>query len=340
MITTYLLAFVVALGFSLAATPLVRRAALRFNIVDRPTDRKVHTDPIPYLGGLAIVVAFTLSMGGGAVVGGYTDALARIAVILGGGLFLSVLGLWDDLKVVPGWIKVPVELGLGVLLFLTGFKAQLFNFWPLDLLITLAWVIGITNAVNYMDNMDGLTSGVVAIAATYFFVLAALSGQFLVGGLAVALAGCALGFLWYNRPPARIFMGDTGSLFLGFLLAGLGLQLRFQNIAQVTFFVPVAIMAVPVLDALLVSISRVRHGLSPIHPGRDHISHRLVKLGIPSSAAVGLLYFAAAACGWIGVVIAFAQPLTAYMLMGWLIVVGAFLGLLLLRVDVYSGESS
>lgn len=340
MITTYLLAFVVALGFSLAATPLVRRAALRFNIVDRPIDRKIHTDPIPYLGGLAIVVAFTLSMGGGAIVGGYTDALGRIAVILGGGLFLSVLGLWDDLKVVPGWIKVPVELTLGVLLFLTGFKAQLFNFWPLDLLITLAWVIGITNAVNYMDNMDGLTSGVVAIAATYFFVLAALSGQFLVGGLAVALAGCALGFLWYNRPPARIFMGDTGSLFLGFLLAGLGLQLRFQNIAQVTFFVPVAIMAVPVLDALLVSVSRVRHGLSPIQPGRDHISHRLVKLGIPSSAAVGLLYFAAAACGWIGVVIAFAQPLTAYMLMGWLIIVGAFLGLLLLRVDVYSGESS
>lgn len=340
MITTYLLAFVVALGFSLAATPLVRRAALRFNIVDRPIDRKIHTDPIPYLGGLAIVVAFTFSMGGGAIVGGYTDALGRIAVILGGGLFLSVLGLWDDLKVVPGWIKVPVELTLGVLLFLTGFKAQLFNFWPLDLLITLAWVIGITNAVNYMDNMDGLTSGVVAIAATYFFVLAALSGQFLVGGLAVALAGCALGFLWYNRPPARIFMGDTGSLFLGFLLAGLGLQLRFQNIAQVTFFVPVAIMAVPVLDALLVSVSRVRHGLSPIQPGRDHISHRLVKLGIPSSAAVGLLYFAAAACGWIGVVIAFAQPLTAYMLMGWLIIVGAFLGLLLLRVDVYSGESS
>lgn len=333
MTTTYLAAFAAALVAALVVTPLARRVAVRFSILDHPSDRKVHTDPVPYLGGLAVIISFTAAVVAGAALRGVEGSYVQIAAILGGGLLLAAIGLWDDIRVVPGWIKVPVELGLGGLLYAVGVRAQLFDLWPIDLLITLAWVIGITNAVNYMDNMDGLSAGISAIASLYFFVLAALSGQFLVAGLAVALAGCALGFLWYNRPPARIFMGDVGTLFLGFLLAALGLKLRFDNIARVTFFVPVAVMAVPVVDALMVSVSRVRRGLSPIEPGRDHTSHRLVKLGIPSPAAVGLLYIAAAACGWIGLVIAYSAPLTAYMLMGWLVLMGAFLGALLLRVD-------
>ena len=314
---------------------MARRVAIRFGVMDSPSERKVHRDPVPYLGGLAIVLAFAVAMVGGALVRNvFSESFLQIAVLLGGGLLLAFLGLWDDLRVVPGWIKVPVELGLGALLYFVGVRAELFGVMPIDLLITMAWVIGVTNAVNYMDNMDGLTAGVVAIASTYFAALAALSGQLLVGSLSAAIAGCAIGFLWHNRPPARIFMGDAGSLFLGFLLAGLGLHLRFANIARVTFFVPVAILAVPILDALMVSVSRAMRGLSPIRPGKDHISHRLVNIGIPSKAAVGLIYFAAAACGWIGVVIAYAQPLTAYMLMGWLVVLGSFVGVLLLRVKV------
>jgi UDP-GlcNAc:undecaprenyl-phosphate GlcNAc-1-phosphate transferase len=257
-----------------------------------------------------------------------------VAVVLGGALVLAAMGLWDDLRIVPGWVKVPAEVALALALFAAGVRAQLFGVLPLDLVLTVGWVVGITNAVNYMDNMDGLSAGVSAIAAGYLAVLAALSGQFLVAGLSSALAGCALGFLWYNRPPARIFMGDAGSLFLGFLLAALGLDLRFDNIARVTFFVPVAIMAVPILDALMVSVSRVRRGLSPIRPGKDHISHRLVRVGLPPPAAVGLIHVAGAASGWIGVVIAYSPPLTAYMLMGWLVTMGVVLAGLLLRVKV------
>lgn len=129
-------------------------------------------------------------------------------------------------------------------------------------------------------------------------------------------------------------MGDAGSLFMGFILAGLGLELRFENIVRVTFFVPVAVMSVVILDALMVSVSRVKKGLSPIQPGRDHISHRLVKTGIPPKGAVGIIYFAAAAAGWIGLVISLAEPKIAYMLMGWVVAIGLFAGLLLLRVDV------
>ena len=329
---TYALAFVVALGITLFVTPLARTFALKVGAVDHPNERKVHSDPVPYLGGLAIVFAFAVSVAGGGIVRGLGSAYLEAAAILGGGLVLSLMGLWDDLKVVPGWIKVPLELALGAGLFVVGVKAQLFGIWPLDLIVTMAWVIGVTNAVNYMDNMDGLTAGIVTIASAVFFALAVTSGQVFVAGLCIALAGCALGFLWHNRPPAKIFMGDAGSLFMGFLLAALGLELRFDNIVRITFLVPVAVMAVPVLDALLVSFSRMRQGASPIKPGNDHISHRLVHIGIPPKAAVGLLYAAAIACGWIGIVIAFSAPLTAYLLMGWLIAMGLFFAWLLLKV--------
>ncbi len=334
MTATYVAAFAVALASTFIATPIAARVANRFGIVDKPDTRKIHTTPVPYLGGVAIVVAFSLTVVAGAVAKGVEGSYGQMAAILGGGLVLAAMGLWDDLKVVPGWIKVPVELGLGAALFFSGSRAQLFDFWPADLILTIGWVIGITNAINYLDNMDGLTSGVVAIASVYFLALAGLSGQFLVAALSAALAGCAVGFLWHNRPPAKIFMGDAGSLFLGFLLAGLGLELKFDNIARVTFFVPVAVLSIPILDALMVSISRVRRGLSPIQPGRDHISHRLVNLGIPATGAVGLIYLSAAGAGWIGVVIAYSGPLTAYMLMGLVVATGAFAAYLLLKIRV------
>lgn len=334
MTATYVVAFAVALASTFIATPIAARVANRFGILDKPDTRKIHTTPVPYLGGVAIVLAFVLTVLAGALVRGVEGSYAQMAAILGGGLVLAAMGLWDDLKVIPGWIKVPVELGLGAVVFLSGSRVQLFDFWPADLILTIGWIIGITNAINYLDNMDGLTSGVVAIASVYFLALAGLSGQFLVAALSAALAGCAVGFLWHNRPPAKIFMGDAGSLFLGFLLAGLGLKLEFDNIERVTFFVPVAVLAIPILDALMVSISRVRRGLSPIQPGRDHISHRLVNIGVPATGAVGLIYFGAAAAGWIGVVIAYAQPLTAYMLMGWVVAAGAFAAYLLLKIRV------
>lgn len=330
----YLAAFAAALASALVATPVARKVALRFGIVDMPAARKLHKDPVPYLGGLAIILAFVVAMALGVVVHGLPGSYSQVIAILGGGLVLAAMGLWDDLHVVPGWIKVPVEVLLALGLFAAGVRAQPFKHLLLDLPLNVAWVVGVTNAVNYQDNMDGLSSGVVTIAAGYFFVMAALTHQNLVASLAAALTGCALGFLWWNRPPARIFMGDAGSLFLGFLLAALGLKLRFNNIDRVTFFVPVCVLAIPVLDALMVSVSRVLRGLSPIQPGKDHISHRLVRIGIPSKAAVGLIYFASASCGWLGVVIAYAKPRNAYLLMGWLVVMALFLGWLLLKVKV------
>lgn len=326
-------AFALSLVTTLLSTPLARRAALRLGLVDHPSPRKVHASAIPYLGGLAIIAGFCAALSLILAGHGLTPG-PELPVIVGGALALALMGLWDDWKVVPGWIKVPVELSLGALLYLSGARVELFGFWPLDFVLTVAWVIGIANAVNYIDNMDGLSAGVVAIAGSFFTFLADAAGQGLIAGLSAAVAGSALGFLWYNRAPARIFMGDTGSLFLGFLLAGLGLELHFDDLGGASFLVPVAIMAVPVADALLVSVSRTMRGLSPIHPGKDHISHRLRASGFSSPSAVRLLWLATAVCGGLGLVIAWVEALAAYALMGGLVAVCLVLGLAVLRVGV------
>ncbi|MEX0875739.1 MAG: MraY family glycosyltransferase [Actinomycetota bacterium] len=332
-IWTYFAAFGAALVASLVATPIARRTAVRFAILDHPNDRKAHPDPTPYLGGLGIVVAFVAVMVVGAIARGVEGENDKIAVLLGGGLALAAVGLIDDLRPVPWWLKAAAILALAGALYAVGVRAEPFGAWQLNLLLTLGWVLGITSAVNFLDNMDGLTAGVAAIAAGYIAVLTALTGQMVVASLSAAVAGCALGFLWYNRPPARIFMGDTGTLFLGWLLAALALEPRFDNLQRVTFFVPIAVLAVPIFDTAMITMSRIRRGHSPLKPGLDHTSHRLVRLGIPRPAAVGLHYVAAIGCGWLGVVIAFAQPSTAYLLMGWMVALGLFVAVLLLQVE-------
>ena len=333
-IGTHVLAFGGAFVASLLATPIARRVAMRLGIFDHPNERKSHPDPTPYLGGLGIIVAFVVVMLAGALIRDVDGQNDKIAVFLGGGLLLGVVGLWDDLRPVPWWAKGTVILGLGSALYAVGVRAEPFSIWQLNLVVTLVWVLGITSAINFLDNMDGLTAGVAVIAAGFISVLTALTGQVVVASLSAAVAGCALGFLRYNGPPAKIFMGDAGSLFLGWMLAALAIEPRFDNLQRVTFFVPIAILAVPIFDTAMVMVSRLRRGLSPLKPGLDHSSHRLVKLGIPRPAAVGLHYAAALGSGWLGVVIAFARPSTAYLLMGWIVAVGAFLAVLMMLVKV------
>jgi UDP-GlcNAc:undecaprenyl-phosphate GlcNAc-1-phosphate transferase len=329
----YVTALVVSFVGALAASPSARRVALRLSLVDMPDARKVHLQPVPYLGGAAIVAGFVLAVGSASLVGDI-ELSSEIWAILVGGLVISAAGLLDDARASPMPLKLSVEIALAAALYAAGVRTHLFDVWGLDLILTLGWIVGITNAVNLMDNMDGLTAGISAIAASYLLALGADAGQAAIAALSAALAGSALGFLWHNRPPARIFMGDSGSLFLGFMLAGLGLELRFENIQEVTFFVPVAVLAVPILDTLMTGAARIRRGHSIFRAGRDHVSHRLVAVGISPRGAVALLYLAGIASGWLGVVIAHAERDTAYLLMGWIVGVGAFLGWLLMRVEV------
>lgn len=331
-IGTYLAAFGAALVTALVVTPLARRAALRHGVLDHPGERKTQADPIPYLGGIAIVVGFVAAMTIGSLVHNLAGEYEKLALILGGGVILAGMGLWDDLRPIPGWIKAGTIVPLAIALYAADIRADPFQAWQLNFVLTVVWVTGIVNAFNFLDNMDGLTAGVSSIAASTFAALAALSGQTVVGALAAAVAGCALGFLCYNRPPARIFMGDMGSHFLGWLLAVVALELEFENVKRVAFLVPIVVLGVPIFDTTLVVVSRVQRRISPLRAGLDHASHRLQRIGISRTATVTLHYLGAAVCGALGVAIAYARPVSGYVVMGCVVAVGAVLVTLLLQV--------
>jgi UDP-GlcNAc:undecaprenyl-phosphate GlcNAc-1-phosphate transferase len=199
-------------------------------------------------------------------------------------------------------------------LYFFGIQVRLQLPEVLNLLITFFWLAGISNAINFLDNMDGLSAGVSGVAASFILLLAIFNGQYLVASLAAAIFGACLGFLRYNFHPAKIFMGDAGALFLGFLLAVLGLQLRFpDNVNAVTWMVPVFILGLPIFDTSLVVVSRLRRRVNPFTTaGKDHVSHRLVELGFSQREAVLILYLFTGAFGMIGLFVANADILEAY----------------------------
>jgi UDP-GlcNAc:undecaprenyl-phosphate GlcNAc-1-phosphate transferase len=335
---SYTSIFLASAALSLILTPVAMAWAMRHGSLDRPGGHKGHAQPVPYLGGLAIAASFAVAVVVGGALSRPESGLDELLLVVGLALALSVVGLIDDLRGLGAVVRLVAEAAAAVALWAGAERVDLFSGDVLDLVLTVVWVVGITNAFNLLDNMDGLSAGVAAIAAGWLFVIAAANGQFLVASLAAGLAGCALGFLRSNFHPARIYMGDAGSLFLGFLLAYLGLKLRFDGPTSATFLVPIVVLGVAVFDTTMVSISRLLHHRSPFQGGRDHTSHRLVKVGIPVPAAVSLIYLAAIALGWLALVMSRIDRQSAYLLAGLIATVSVFAGLLLGHVPVY--ESS
>jgi UDP-GlcNAc:undecaprenyl-phosphate GlcNAc-1-phosphate transferase len=296
--TPYLLIAFSALLLAIGSTPIMRRLALRYAVVDAPSGRKIHAAPVPLLGGAAIYVSFVLVL----VFFGDRFYINQVVGIFVGATFMSLMGVVDDRWGLGSYIKLIGQLLAAAILVLSGVQVQLYGGW-LDIAITMIWVVGITNAMNLMDNMDGLSGGVAMIAAVFFTLLAAMSRQYLVGALAAALAGACAGFLIYNWNPAHIFMGDTGSLFLGFLLAAVGIKMRFpSNSVTVTWMIPILILAVPIFDTTLVFVSRLRRGKNPLTtPGKDHLSHRLARLMGSRREAVLICYLLAGTIGLLAV---------------------------------------
>ncbi|MEM8535034.1 MAG: MraY family glycosyltransferase [Chloroflexota bacterium] len=330
-----LLIFLTALTFSILGTPLMRRLALQVGVVDAPSTRKIHANPVPLLGGAAIYLAFVIAL---IVLGDQFYIRQLIAILLGASL-VSLFGLVDDRWGMNAYLKLGGQLLAGVILILGGTSVHLFSIEWLNWAITLLWVVGITNALNLLDNMDGLSGGIAAVAAAFFLLLAAMSGQYLVGPMAAALLGACIGFLRYNLNPATIFMGDTGSLFLGFLLAAIGIKLDFpSNVPWVTWLVPVCVLALPIFDTTLVSISRLRRGLNPLTAaGKDHVSHRLVALGLTRREAVLVCYLIVGACGMVGVYIAQSSFPDGYIAAGLLFLSG-IIGILWLEYTCPAGK--
>ncbi len=294
----YLLMAASALIIAIGGTPLVRYAAMRLGILDQPSARKVHLAPVPLMGGAAIYIAFIAAL----AIWGERSYVNEVVGIFVGATLVSLVGALDDSRGVGSYLKLAIQIAAAAILILSGVQVRLFDGF-MDIVLTLLWVVGITNAFNLLDNMDGLSAGVATVASAFFTLLAAMSGQYLVGTLAAALGGACVGFLVYNWNPARVFMGDTGSLFLGFLLAAVGIKLRFPaNSASITWMIPVLILALPIFDTSLVFISRLRRGKNPLTTaGKDHLSHRLACISGSQREAVLLCYLVTGATGLVSI---------------------------------------
>ncbi|HEV2368602.1 MAG TPA: MraY family glycosyltransferase, partial [Acidimicrobiales bacterium] len=210
-------------ALSLLLTPLALRVALRTKLLDAPSSVKAQANPVPYLGGTAIVITFSLLVIVAAAIRPPVSGSGQLGVIVAIGVGLSIVGLIDDIRGLSPWLRLILETGAGIGIYVTGTHADLFGSRALDAPLTVLWTVAVVNAFNLLDNMDGLSAGVAAIASLSTFFIAFLNGQFLVATLVLALVGCAVGFLRHNFHPARIYMGDAGSLYLGYLLAVLTL---------------------------------------------------------------------------------------------------------------------
>ena len=319
--TEFFLIFVVALVFSVVATPLARRLALATGIIDTPNHRKVHHEPTPLLGGAAIYASFVVAL---LIYGGRAEVRQMIGIVVGA-TSVSIMGVLDDTRGVRPSLKLLGQFLASVVVIVSGLQVPLFHSQVINIALTMLWIAGITNALNLLDNMDGLSGGIAAIAAAHFLLLAALNGQFLVGALSAALLGACIGFLRYNFNPASIFMGDTGSLFIGFVLASVAIKLRFTNTYVVTWMVPPVVLLVPVFDTALVVVSRLRHGKNPLTtPGKDHLSHRLVAFGCTRREAVLICWLIGSSAGMVAVFLTRAPIRGAYLVAALLAAGGAY----------------
>jgi UDP-GlcNAc:undecaprenyl-phosphate GlcNAc-1-phosphate transferase len=296
---SYAVAFLFALAVAYVLTPLFRKIALKFEILDRPVPNlKIHSSPVPYLGGLAIWLAFIFTLLGVRFLTNFpTGTLRNLRGIFYGGTLIMVLGLIDDIWKLDYRVKLFGQFIASIILILYNIRIEFVSSLPLSIFLTIFWVVGITNAINIIDIMDGLAAGVVVIAGLAFSFIALPTEKIYVNFAALALAGSCLGFLRYNWQPARIFMGDSGSLFIGFILAAISLGESYTTINNIGLFAPFLVLGIPIYDTLLVIFFRVLNGKSIFAGSRDHFAFRLEAMGHNRKKVVLINYFLTAILG-------------------------------------------
>lgn len=323
-------ALVLAAGISFIATPLVKQLAYKVGAVDVPKDnRRMHKVPIPRLGGLAIFLAFMLSV----LI--FADIDIETKGILLGAVMIVILGVLDDIMALPALPKFLVQIAAAVVVVLHGCRIEfLSNPVPGDatylqlpewvsIALTIIWIVAITNAVNFIDGLDGLAVGVSGISAATMLVVAIIVAENNIAIIMAALLGACLGFIPYNFNPAKIFMGDTGSTFLGFILATVSIQGLFKLYAIISFAVPFLILGIPIFDICFAIIRRVAKGQNPMQADRGHVHHRLIDMGFSQKQSVAITYMLTAILGLAAVVLTSSGEVKALILIGTVFVVGA-----------------
>jgi UDP-GlcNAc:undecaprenyl-phosphate GlcNAc-1-phosphate transferase len=283
----YLLLFVSSFILVGTLTPLMRKIALAKAILDFPNSaHKSHSQPIPYLGGMAIILGVLIITYGALLFSNFTIRNLWLATsLLGPAVAIGLIGLWDDVKQLPPLPRFFGQTFAGVvvaiILIFSNNLGTPTGSTTLDVLISIIWVVGICNSINFIDNLDGGAAGTSAITSIALTYIAFIGNQSLISSLALVLAGATLGFLIWNKSPAKIYMGDAGALFIGVLLATLTIRLNPSTDSKfASYAVPILLLAVPILDTSVAVISRFCRGVSPFQGGKDHLSHRLIRLGI------------------------------------------------------------
>ena len=331
-------AFIVSFAFTFATTPLVRRFAFKIGAIDIPKDnRRMHKKPTPRIGGLAIIFGFTVATLC------FAQPSRQLYGTLAGAAIIAVMGVIDDCKNLPAKLKFVIQIIAALVVVFAGdIKIDVFTtpnflsdnpYWVLpewlSVTLTVIWIVFITNAVNFIDGLDGLAAGVSAIMSISLVFISIRVGEYSIAILGIALMGSCFGFLPFNFNPAKIFMGDTGSTFLGFMLATLSIQGVFKSYAVISFVVPLLILGLPLFDALFAMIRRILRGQSPMTADRGHLHHRLVDMGFSQKQTVFILYAISGVLGITAVLLAESGVLRALLLVICvliLLLIGSMLG--------------
>lgn len=309
---------------TLVITPLAVKAAVRFQLIDQPNSspHKIHQQPMPKAGGIAIGLTIILIN----LLSGNLQSESIRAILLAS-LVIFLFGLWDDsYRLSPWWKLVGQILGTIILISQGVHIRMLGSMTVLNLALTLLWTIGITNAFNLVDSMDGLAIGLAAIASAFFMLVTVDAGQPTLALLSAIVLGSSIGMLYFNTLPARTFLGDSGAQFIGFILAALGIAYTPPGLPQPSsWFVPILLLSVPIFDTSLVIISRLKKRKAVYQAGLDHTYHRLVNLGLPSSRAVLTMHLAAIVSGCLAFMALPLPPLWANVIFVSALLVGLYL---------------
>jgi UDP-GlcNAc:undecaprenyl-phosphate GlcNAc-1-phosphate transferase len=340
----WLYVFLFSVSLAAAMTPIVRRIALRLDILDVPGGRKIHEKSTPLLGGVAIIVAFNAALLANMILE------QQMIILLWGGLVVAAVSLYDDVRGLSARIKLLVQLLVVAVMIVFGICLNLFPFntlwgYVLNVVFTVIWIIGITNSMNFIDGMDGLASGVAAIIALFMGIVAYQTDQPFMGWIAIAMVGSCLGFLPFNfglKRPAAIYLGDTGSTFIGFILAALAIKGDWaENSRIVSFSAPVLIFWVLIYDMAYITVERILSGKVRTvkewidYVGTDHIHHRLYSLLGDKRRAVLFIYFLSVTLGISAITLRGAQPMD-----GVLLVIQAFLITIVVSITEYFGRNN
>ena len=293
----YFLLFFATFALVGMLTPLMRKIAISNKIYDLPNAaHKTHKEPVPYLGGVAIIIGVTVISYAAAIYKNFNkNDYLLLTSVLAPAIILGLIGLWDDLRNLRPGPRLAIQTVAGIftayILISQDTVGNPTGSQTLDAIITIIWIVGICNSINFFDNVDGGAAGTVAISSLGLFYLTYQNQQFFIAALSSVTAGATIGFLLWNKSPARIYMGDAGALFLGVLIATLTIRLQPDTDALwKSLATPILLLAVPIFDTTTVVISRIRRGVSPLQGGHDHLSHRLMGKGMPRKRTVILLW--------------------------------------------------